>query len=51
MQKLLTFSLAKVLAYLLYLMISFNGMFTNNIISFEQLGPGCSQTKCIDYIY
>ena len=39
MQKLLTFFSAKILAYLPYLMISFNNTLTNNIVSFEQLGP------------
>ena len=40
MQKLLTFLSAKILAYMPYLMISFNNTFTNDIVSFEQLGPG-----------
>ena len=39
MQKLLTFYSAKILAYMPYLMISFNDMLTNDIISFEQLVP------------
>ena len=42
MQKLLTFFSAKILVYMPYLMIqvSFNDTLTNDIISFEQLGPG-----------
>ena len=31
---------AKILAYMPYLIINFNDMLTNNIVSFEQLGPG-----------
>ena len=38
MQKLLTFFSVKILAYMLYLMISFNDTLTNDIVSFE-LGP------------
>ena len=30
---------AKILAYTPYLMISFNNTLTNDVISFEQLGP------------
>ena len=40
MQKLLTFFSAKILAYMPYLMIKVNDTLTNNIVSFEQLGPG-----------
>ena len=33
---------AKIFAYMPYLMIqSFNDTFTNDIVSFEQLGPAC----------
>ena len=39
MQKLLTFFSAKLLAYMPYLVISFNDTLTNDIVSFEQLGP------------
>ena len=39
MQKLLIFFSAKILAYMQYLMISFHNMLTNDIVSFEQLGP------------
>ena len=31
---------AKILAFMPYLMIRFNDMLTNDIINFEQLGPG-----------
>ena len=37
MQKLLTFFSAKILAYMPYLMIK---ALTNDIVNFEQLGPG-----------
>ena len=39
MQKLLTFFSAKILAYAIFNDQSFNGTLTNDIISFEQLGP------------
>ena len=41
MQKVLTFSSAKILAYMPYLMNSFNDTLTNDIVSFEQLDPDC----------
>ena len=31
---------AKIIAYMPYLKISFNDTFSNDIVSFEQLGPG-----------
>ena len=42
MQKLLTFFQQKHLAYM-HLSKSFNNTLTNDIVSFEQLGPGCQQ--------
>ena len=41
MQKLLTFFSAKILAYAIFNNESFNDTLTNDIVSFEQLGPGC----------
>ena len=37
--------LKKILTYTPYLMISFNDTLTNDIISFEQLGPGYNRTQ------
>ena len=50
MQKLLTFFSAKILAYMPYLSDqSFNDTLTNDIVSFEQLGPDVS---CVyDHMY
>ena len=47
MQKQLTFFSAKKLAFMPYLMISFNDKLTNNIVSFEQLGPAQESILCI----
>ena len=54
MQKLLTFfskkkkkkKKKKTIAYMPYLMISFNDTLTNDIFSFEQLGPDKYQEGC-----
>ena len=40
MQKLLTFFQQKMLAYLHITQLKFNESLTNDIVSFEQLGPG-----------
>ena len=49
MQKLLTFFSAKILAYMPYLKIKVLTIgLTNDIVSFEQLGPGIS-TRSFDY--
>ena len=41
MQKLLTFFSADILTYMPYLIKKFNDTLTNDIVSFEQLGPAC----------
>ena len=40
LQKLLTFFQQKISAYLCIIDVNFNDSLTNNIVSFEQLGPG-----------
>ena len=40
LQKLLTFFQQKISAYLRSLIVNFNESLTNDIVSFEQLGPG-----------
>ena len=40
MQKLLTFFSAKILVYDIFSDQNFNDTLTNNIVNFEQLGPG-----------
>ena len=40
LQKFLTFFQQKILAYLSYLSLNFNKTLTNDVVSFEQSGPG-----------
>ena len=53
MQKLLTFFAAKILAYMPCLTIKvLNDTLTNDIVSFEQLGPAClSEEKLNENFY
>ena len=52
MQKLLTFFSAKTLAYMpIFNDQSFNNMLTNDIVSFEQLGPGFLDSTVVIRVY
>ena len=47
MQKLLTFFSKNISVYAIFINQSFNNALTNDIVSFEQLGPEAS-TFCVD---
>ena len=49
MQKLLTFFSKNISIYAIFNDQSFNDMLTNDIVSFEQLGPDVKNVHCCKY--
>ena len=43
LHKLLTFFQQKISAYLRFTHVNFNNSLTNDVVSFEQLGPDCKE--------
>ena len=50
LQKLLTFFQQKISVYLRITDVNFNESLTNDIVSFEQLGPGWKQKQKVPYM-